>query len=200
MSVPEAPDDAIESRRKAAALPTLREVYRYNASQADAAAALAVRRYEALLEQRDRLTERMRFGVLSLNAASLIALAALIGDKAKLAQLGLSPKIVVVSAVFFVVGSVMSAIAIRMAAIHMTTQAPVASQRVLDSRALVALVDSSCSMQAEEDFQKALAARTDKVDPDYAWSFAVINVTSWAEGCWLGGVSAILGSMIIGLF
>lgn len=59
---------------KLAEFPALREIYRAGATMADEELGITTRRYEQLVDRRDKLRERTRFGLLALNAASLAAL------------------------------------------------------------------------------------------------------------------------------
>ncbi|MGH6786984.1 MAG: hypothetical protein ACREBO_09140 [Novosphingobium sp.] len=193
-------NDPIRARRQRADTPKMREVYRYNAAHADAAAAIAERRYEVILDQRDRLADRLRFGALSINAASLFALGAVVGDQKKLTSLGLGREVVIVAAMLFLLGVLLSAIGLRQASWHMIGQVPKAFQRMLDSRHERALMDATCSDDAEQRFSETIANKKAEGDPDYAWSPQADAFTNWSGGAWVGGVTTLLISMVTVMF
>lgn len=174
---------------KLAKLPALREIYRVNATLADEDLYIATRRYEQALDRRDKLRERTRFGLLALNAASLVALLSSLGspwatklqiDEADIAQ----------SVFFFLVGLIGGAIAIWWSGITATRDAATDFEDLLEVRQRKADYDGAATPDAEKKLVNRPAPKW-KIPPDYRWSKIDNLLTNLAGSAWLCAVGGI---------
>ena len=183
--------DPIEDRIAKAKLPRLRDLFSYNAVRAESEASLADRRYEYLIEQRDKLNERIRFGILTLNAASLVALASLVGDEKKVKALGLGSTSIGFAALMFGIGLATAALSIwsnSNYAIH----APASAYEILMSAEHKrAYLEHTCSERSEDEYGRILDEKPNK-SPDFAFSKLTIWLTNSAGSFWLSGLLFII--------
>src|SRR5688572_3328054 len=87
--------------------PRMRDAYRYDDSLNAMEVATADRRFEQLIERRERLIERSRFGALALNGASAIGILSSYQDLRTV--VGIDPR---AALVFFAVGMIMALVSI----------------------------------------------------------------------------------------
>jgi len=181
----------IEDRIAKAKLPKLRDLFSYNAVRAEGEAALALRRYEYLIEQRDKLNERIRFGILTLNAASLVALASLVGDEKKLKALGLGSASIGTAAMLFGIGLAAAALSIWSNSNHIIDAPASAYEILMRAEHKRAYLEHVCSERAEDEFGKILGEMPNK-SPDFAFSRLTILLTNSAGSFWLSGLLFII--------
>ena len=188
--------DPLADRIEKSKLPKLRDLFGYNAAQADSEAELAARRYEYLIEQRDKLNEKIRFGILTLNAASLVALASLVGDEKKMTFLGLTASDVGYAALIFGLGLACAAVAIWSNS-NQAISAPARAYEILIKAANKrAHMDQRCGERAEDEFRKLLDEKPIP-SPDFAFSKLTIWSTNAAGSIWLGGLVFAISKVIV---
>lgn len=174
---------------KIADLPALRDIYRYSASMADEELALTTRRYEQTLERRDKLRERIRFGLLALNATSLAAVFGSLGSK-WVTKFGITDSDIAQTMTLFIIGLMAGASAIWWSGITATKDAANDFENLLEVRARKAEYDAAATVEAEQK----LLSRTlpeSKIPPDYRWSKIDNILTNFAGGFWLYAVGSI---------
>ena len=187
--------DPIEDRQRAAKLPQLRDLFGYSASIAESDAELAMRRYEYALEQRDKLNERIRFGCLTLNAASLIAVGTLLQNFDKFEKLGFDKTTLVGAVAFFAVGLAVGAIAIWSNGNHYVQLAAEAFEFRINTAHRSALFQNRISERAEDDVAEELKKPAQSA-PDFAYSPLTITLTNFSGSCWLTGLGWIIGAFV----
>lgn len=184
-------DDAIRDRRHAAALPKIRDVYGHGASMTDAKADFAARRFEYALEQRDKMQDRLRFGAITLNAASLLTIGTTLGNKEAVTQLGIAQTSLTWPAVFFAFGLASGAMAAWVNGNHLIVRAGEAA--VENERALrrKALFDAKISEQAETQLSASLdqaLAEASRPSSDFTYSTRAMQLSSLSGSLWLTGL------------
>jgi hypothetical protein len=153
---------------KLAELPALREIYRVNATLVDEELSFATKRYEQILDRRDRLRERMRFGLLALNAASLAGLLSSLGSQWT-TKLRLAEADIALAVLCFLVGLISGAIAIWWSGTVVTQDAAEDFANLLDVRLRKAEYDEAATPEAELRLvNRPKPERT--TPPDYRWS------------------------------
>lgn len=183
--------DPLTDRIEKSKHPRMRDLYGYNASLADAEADLAARRYEYLIEQRDKLNERIRFGILTLNAASLVALASFVGEKDKIEPLGLGGSAIGFAALMFGLGLACAAIAIWSNSNHAILAPARAFEILTKAENRRAHMDQRCGESEEEEFRQLLDEKP-HASPDFAFSKLTITLTNSAGSIWLGGLMYVV--------
>ena len=177
----------IEDRIEKSKLPKLRDVFGYNAARADAESALALNRYQYLIEQRDKLNERIRFGILTLNGASLVALASILGDSAKIDSLGLTANSIGYASIMFGLGLICAALSIWSNSNQAIFAPAEAYELLAKAEHKRAQLEQICSERAEEEYRKSLEETPSK-SPDFAFSKMTIALANAAGSIWLGGL------------
>lgn len=184
----------LTDRIKKSKEPRLRDLFGYNAAWADAEAELAVHRYEYLIEQRDKLNERIRFGILTLNAASLVALVSLVGNKEKFGILGLEPSAIGVAALMFGLGLACAAVAIWSNSNQAISAPASAYQILIAAEHKRAQLEQRCGERAEEEFGQLLDEKPHP-SPDFAFSPLTIWLTNTAGSIWLVGLLFVVSKV-----
>lgn len=174
---------------KLADLPALREIYRVGATLADEQLLLTTRRYEQMLDRRDKLRERTRFGLLALNAASLAALLSGLGSD-WIAKLQVTEAEVAQTVLLFLIGLMVRATAIWWSGITATSDAASDFENLLEVRQRKAEYDAAATIEAENKLINRLPPER-KILPDYRWSKTDNVLTNIAGGVWLSAVSGI---------
>jgi hypothetical protein len=190
--------DPFEDTKRVAGLPQVRDIFGYNASIADDEAELAARRYEYALEQRDKLNERIRFGCLTLNAASLIALASLIFNKGQLVMLGLRSSEILSPTILFGIGLAFGAVAIWSNGLFYIGMAAKAFEYRSRTAHRKALFQAKFSHRAEGDVTDELE-KPAQTAPDFGFSKLTNWLTNISGFCWLVGLACILVTLASGL-
>ena len=188
--------DPIEDRIRASKLPQLRDLYGYSASVAESDAELAMRRYEYALEQRDKLNERIRFGCLTLNAASLVALGTLAQNIDKVVDFGLSKTTITGVAALFGMGLAFGALAIWSNGSHYVDLAAQAFKFRLDTAHRSALYQAKISERAEDEVSEELKKAPPSA-PAFAYSTRTITLTNFSGCFWLVGLTWIIGTLAV---
>ncbi len=156
-----------------------------NGFNAAAEHAFARARYEYLITRRDQMYDRLRFGAMALNGATLAGLmAAMGGDGKGAAWVGLTSRVAVWSAAAFVLGLACAGIAALIASNKYTTESGDAFVRYMTAKRLAATYEAS-------DWDSAGTAMDDHHKSplvDFQYSMAAIAFQNAAYGCWLGGI------------
>lgn len=172
-----------------AELPSLREIYRTTATLADEELSLATRRYEQTVDRRDKLRERTRFGLLALNATSLVALLSSLGSQ-WITKLQISEADVAQAVLLFLIGLICGAIAIWWSGIAATRDAADDFENLLEVRQRKAEYDGVATADAEKKLVNRPAPEW-KVPPDFRWSRIDNLLTNFAGSAWLFAVGGI---------
>lgn len=178
----------IESWRKH---PSLGEVYGYQAIIEREALATANVRYAYSLERRDKLSDRVRFGSLALNGATLAALAGVLGDaKSSLIALGVTDTAIRTAFVLLVIGMIQSALAIWWSGICFTNWASLDSTRLFKARHRAALME----MKRSEESQKQLSDMMSETQEVSGFEMSKLDIllTNGGGSFWIGSMLALL--------
>ena len=146
-------------------------------------------RYEYLISRRDQLIDRLRFGVLTLNGASLVALLAAVGGKGEAAQwLGFTAATAKYSVAAFVVGIVLAGISVIIDANLYRTEAGDAFARQSSASILASRFEDRASDQSLGLMQKEMAEFHEAPLVDFQHSPLAIALQNFAGGSWLSGI------------
>ncbi|WP_294211328.1 hypothetical protein [uncultured Sphingomonas sp.] len=142
-------------------------------------------RYEYLVTRRDQMQDRLRFGAMALNGASLAGLMAAMGGDGKAASwAGLSGTVALWSATAFILGITCAGVAALIASNKYTTESGDAFKRYMTAKRLAATYEGGDWDQAsgamEEHHESPLV--------DFQYSTASIALQNAAHGCWLAGI------------
>lgn len=182
----------------------LRDAYPYNDSFNAMELATADRRFEQLIERRERLIERSRFGVLVLNGASTVGI--LSSYQGLRSELGNDLHFALV---FFAVGMILALISILVETNFVGTRAAHMFGHLSFLRRTRATLDDHFSERSEKRFSEQLeqlAARSEResitkielddskdgLPNDFAYSPAALVTLNFSGGAWVGGVLAML--------
>ena len=186
----------------------MRDVFRYNDSFNAMELATADRRFEQLIERRERLIERSRFGVLALNGASAV------GILSNYQSLRSELVVELPSALaFFGVGMILALISIHFETIFVGNRAAHMFGHLSSLRRIRATLDDQFTERSEAKFSeqlKELEERSgrgsitkielddskDGLPSDFAYSPVALTTLSFAGGAWIRGVLAILYAVV----
>ena len=151
---------------------------------------MAAKRVVHLMERRDRIAERLQFGVLALNGGSLIALiGALGGDGAAAAWLGFNPERVQQSAVAFVIGATAAAVSLVLEVNLAKVEAGHAEARFLTVTRLRALHEAPMTPENHERVGVAMKEYQALPLVGFQYSNPALWANALAGGAWLAGMA-----------
>lgn len=185
----------------------LRDAYPYNDSFNAMEVATADRRFEQLVERREKLIERSRFGVLALNGASTIGV--LSNYEGLRSELGVDPRIALT---FFTTGMILSVVSIFFETNFLASRAAQAFGHLSSLRAMRATLDDRLTEVTEKRLgqqlneMKARSARgsVTKIElevektglpNDFAYSPAALIALNFGAGAWTGGVVTMMAAL-----
>ena len=188
--------------------PRLRDAYPYNDSFNAMEVATADRRFEQLIDRRERLIERSRFGILALNGASAIGI--LSSYQGLQSELHIDPRSVLV---FFAVGMILALLSISFETNFVGTRAAHTFGHLSLLRRMRATLDNHLNESNEESFHKQLNElgkrserdftpkielddSKDGLPNDFAYSPVALTTLNCAGGAWIGGVLAMLYALL----
>lgn len=176
-------------------LPTkLRDHFGYNAAIADDELSFAKARCIYALDRRDRLQERVRFGSLALNAASLLALLSAVGgEDSKLDALGISAGAVTTMTVLYILGVTLAALAVWVSNNFFVDITGLEIVNLYNARRKKALFDDLSSESGSQWIKEELD-KDPKPLGDFEFSRAEIALINSSGSAWLAGTAvALLG-------
>lgn len=188
--------------------PRLRDAYRYNDSFNAMEVATADRRFEQLIERRERLIERSRFGILALNGASAVGI--LSSYQRLHSELGIDPRSALV---FFAVGMVLALVSIHFETIFVGNRAAHMFGHLSLLRRIRATLDDHLTERNETKFGEQLEDleersnrdsltrielddSKDGLPNDFAYSPIALITLNFAGGAWIGGILAVLVALL----
>ncbi|WP_205480342.1 hypothetical protein [Sphingomonas arenae] len=167
----------------------LREILPVNAAMIGGEAEFARRRYEYLIARRDQLIDRMRFGALALNGASLVALfAALGGENNAATWLGFTQENARHSAIAFAVGAILAGVSVVIDSNQYRSEAGDAFARQAAASSLAARLEDRATDQSLQTLERETLEfqATPLVDFQHSiWSIILLN---FSGGAWLAGI------------
>lgn len=153
--------------------------------------AIEDRRY--FIQRRDQLMERLHFGVLALNGASLIALLGLASGEGKAAEsLGFSGGVILFSACMFALGIMLAAHALNERENLYVGEAADANSRSSTIVRLIAHGQAPMTKDNHESYGAVMTELHDLPQTGFQYSDGTIYPRHWAGGIWLVGISAPL--------
>lgn len=184
--------------------PRLRDAYPYNDSFNAMEVATADRRFEQLIERKERLVERSRFGIIALNGASTIGI--LSTYEGLRSELGIDPRFALV---FFAVGMILALVSIFYETIFVGNRAAHMYGHLSSLRRIRATLDNHLTESSEKRFGeqlKELEERSEResitkielddskdgLPNDFAYSPVALITLNFAAGAWIGGVLTML--------
>ena len=168
-----------------------------NAAMFDSDVDHYARRFEYLANRRDQLLDKLRFGVLGLNGASIIALMSALGGKGSAATwLGFTEQTAQASAAAFIAGAIAAGVAITLEANLHRTEAGDCEARRSTAIRLNALYKAK--LNAKNFDQAGAVMKEYHALPlvDFQFSKAAIVFQNCAAGAWLFGVLMPLSSLL----
>ncbi len=184
--------------------PRLRDAYPYNDIFNAMELATADRRFEQLIERRESLIERSRFGILALNGASTIGI--LSSYQGLRSELGIDPRSALM---LFAVGMILALLSIFFEINFVGSRAAHMFGHLSLLRRTRATLDDHLTERSEKRFEeqlKQLEERSERnsitkielddskdgLPNDFAYSPAALITLNFAAGAWVGGVLAML--------
>ena len=182
----------------------LRDAYPYNDSFNAMEVATADRRFEQLIERRERLIERSRFGILALNGASAIGI--LSTYQGLRSELGIDPRFALM---FFAGGMISALLSIFFETNFVGSRAAQMFGHLSSLRRMRATLDDYLTEKSEKRFGEQLEVveerskrgpitkielddSKDGLPSDFAYSPAALIALNFAGGAWISGVLAML--------
>lgn len=189
-------------------IPRLRDAYRYIDSFNAMELATADRRFEQLIERKERLIERSRFGILALNGASAIGI--LSNYQGLRSELGIDPR---TALIFFAVGMILALVSIHFETIFVGNRAAHMFGHLSLLRRIRATLDNDLADECEKKLDeqlKELEERSEResikielddskdgLPNDFAYSPVALSTLSFSGGAWIAGVVAVLISLLV---
>jgi hypothetical protein len=172
--------------------PKMRELYGYNAAIADEELSFATARCIDALDRRHRLQERVRFGTLALNSATLLALMTITANDSKnLTLIGLDAGTVVGAIALFILGTMLSGLAIWTSTNHYIEVTGSAAEHVYAARHKKALFEMTADNEADLKIKAALDLPARELW-DYKFSKLDIILFNASGIMWLVGTGMLL--------
>lgn len=186
--------------------PRLRDAFPYNDSFNAMEVATADRRFEQLIERRERLIERSRFGILALNGASVIGV--LSSYESLRALAGTEPRFALA---FFVAGMVFALLSIHFETNFVGSRAAHMFGHLSRLRRIRSTLDDRLTNETADRLdeqlreievrssRQSLAIKLDETKDglpnDFAFSPLAMLSFNFAGGAWIGGVGLLLGAL-----
>jgi hypothetical protein len=187
----------------------LRDAYPYNDSSNAMELATADRRFEQLIERRERLIERSRFGILALNGASAIGI--LSSYHGLRSELGIDPRWALAA---FGVGMMLALLSIFFETIFVGNRAAHMFGHLSLLRRMRATLDNHLSEQSDHSFHEQLEElgergergsltkiylddSKDGLPNDFCFSPVALGTLNFAGGAWIAGVSVLLFALFV---
>lgn len=180
-----------------AEVPKIRDKSQVNWAMFNADAEHTARRCDYLITRRDQLLDRLRFGILALNGASLIALMSMLGGSGSTAAwLGFNQSIARDSAIAFALGVVLAGISAMMDANLYRTEAADAEVRRSTVGRLTALYEADFTDDNYRTAGEVMKQYHDLPLVDFQFSKVAITLQNFAGGAWLFGIAVPLCSSL----
>jgi len=171
-------------------MPSLAETHRVGRDQ-------ALKELAYYYDRRDKLFERIRFGVLTLNGASLIALiSALGGTGAAATWLGFTQDNVIYSAAAFTLGTIAAGVGIAAQQFHYQREALDGFLRASALSSLAAHYERKASPEALDKHEQDMDALAKLPLTGFQHSHVAIWAQNFSQGAWLAGILVPLSTAI----
>ena len=168
----------------------IKDVSAANAAWLERQAAMAEARYAYHVDRRDRTQERLRYGVFTLNAGSMLAIiAATGGDGAAVTWLGFNPQRLLVTAGLFTGGAVAAGLSIwahHLRTIKDPSDALGASAAYTDA---LTFMEMPARAENQQRFMDKLAALKTAPVADFSYSIVAIILQGIAGALWLVAIA-----------
>lgn len=188
--------------------PRLRDAYPFNDSFNAMEVATADRRFEQLIERRERLIERSRFGILALNGASVVGILSSY-DELK-TVLGVDPRYALA---FFGIGMILAVVSIFSDINFLGSRAAQMFGHLSALRLIRATLDDHLSERSEQrlgDLIDEMGRRSERgsstkieldenkdgLPNDFVFSPIALGTMNCAAGSWIGGAIAIMWPLL----
>lgn len=151
--------------------------------------AAAENELQYFIRRRDEANEKLRFGLVGLNGASLVALLSALGGRGSAATwLGFTPQNALFSALLFVAGLMLAGYSINTQQNLSTTESGDASARVQTLRRLVALYEQDNTQANNDRYGETLAEYHKLPLTGFQFSSWAITAQHFSGGVWLAGI------------
>lgn len=186
----------------------MRDVYRYSDTINANELATADRRFEQLIERKERLVEQSRFGVLALNGASAAGILAEYEGVQR--ATGENPAIALA---FFVVGMILSLLSILAETIFVGARAAEMFGHLSALRHMRGTLDERYTEKNEQSLGEQLRVMQDRLartspnkielevenagfPSDFSYSPVALSTLNFAGGAWIGGAVLLLFALL----
>jgi len=168
----------------------MRDLYGYNALIADDELAVANERYRYALERRDKLQDKIRFGSLALNGATLAAMLGIVGNAQEtLRSLGVTSELVRQAIALLVIGMTLSGVSVWWSSICLVKWSAGEFSHAASARHRAALMEQVLSEAAETHFSEALTDRPPP--PGFQYSKVDQLLTNAGGSCWAAAMLSL---------
>jgi hypothetical protein len=176
---------------------TLREVFPVNLAMHELEQKSADEELRYLIERRDQTNDKIRFGVLTLNGGSLLALIGALGGEGKAAiWLGFTPKISLISACCFVTGLILTGFAINVQLNQSTKESGDAVSRSITLRRLVSLYDQQATPENHNRLEETMNGLHKLPLTGFQFSETASIAQHTTSSAWLAGILIPLANVI----
>lgn len=151
---------------------------------------IAAKRFEYLIARRDALVDKVRFGTLALNGASIIALLTILGGSGKAAAwVGFNPERARWSLLFFALGTILSGLSAWIEADRARGEPADAFQRMSFYGSLASMHAMPASDENVRAAVEQWKGTKDLPLIDFQYSRWAIGAGAFGAACWLGGIA-----------
>jgi hypothetical protein len=151
--------------------------------------------YFALRERAYQLEDRIRFGLIALNAGSILALVAASSDKGLGGAVGLAPSELKLPLLCFIAGVISVGAALWMQRTNELLHSADAFSRVLAADSVCSSLEMPSEPLFLEEHAKLVKSYHDRPLVGYQWSQPVTWLQALSMGFWVGGTTGIVFSL-----
>lgn len=172
--------------RAANGLPLLKDLFTYNAASIALDLEEAERRYDRILDRRDVLLDRMRFGALTLNAGTLLAGMSEFSRRYDLQPWSLAGSLAISS---LLLGIIFAILSMQREHTHLIGRAGRQGVRTLTLRRMQSLINSKATDENSSLLGKEISSLSEIIPDDHSLdgpATAMLNASGLA---WLLGIS-----------
>lgn len=171
---------------------TVGDCYSINRASFRDQGALATARFEYLVEKRDAVQSKIRFGALTLNGASLVGLSALLStDMAAIAILGLTEPGLKASAWHFIGGMVAAVLSLWLVGNHVNGETAFAFDRMCKASWLNATMEGDMGPENEAKMFTAMDEFHECELTDFSYSRTAMFFSNLSGSLWIVGVASL---------
>jgi len=173
----------------------VKDQFKGNAAYNAVEMAAADRRFDYLLQRREKLAERISFGMIALNAGTLVAVVTAAGSSSGFAQ-HLSDRTVALVVTACCIGIVAAIVSIFCDSLNVTGMASTEYSRLAHLRQTHVILESELNQDTADKLGTQVEQLPQHVARDFAYSRAAIWLLNASGFCWLIGVWCVIEPLL----